>query len=211
MMIYRPNTAWEEVNAGLWWSDNPYEESGPENPSKFMDLDRLKAKPLEQRTFDFIERFWAVADGKIDEIGDVFQDFASREIVISQRVADIIRQFEPDLHDIVQIPRMWSLGSQQRIERPYFFINVHATARTVDMERSKVTQTRVKKTGEEIVTLGTVQPKENVFVYAEASDNRHLWRDDLTLATFMSQALVEALKAASVRGFDFKECTVITH
>lgn len=138
MMIYRPNTAWEEVNAGLWWSENPYEDSGPENPAKFMDLDRFKAEPLEQRTFEFMERYWAVADGKIDEIGDIFQAFDEKNAVISQKVADIIRQFEPDLHDIVQIPRMWSFGSQQRIERPYFFINVHTTARTVDMERSQI-------------------------------------------------------------------------
>ncbi|WP_373280060.1 imm11 family protein [Palleronia salina] len=130
---------------------------------------------------------------------------------MSQRVANIVRQFEPDWHDIVEIPRMWSFGSQQRIERPYFFINVHVTARTVDMERSNITRTRVKKTNNEILSLGSVQPKENVFVYAEASDDRHLWRDDRTLATFMSEDLVQALKAADVRGFDFMECTVITH
>lgn len=210
MMIYRPHTAWEDVNAGLWWSDNPYVDVGPESGYQSMGLATLSAEPLEQRTFDFIEQYWAVARGKIDEIGDVFQDFSSRAIVVSQKVAEIIRQFEPDLHDIVRIPRMWSLGSQQRIERPYFFINVHVTARTVDMKRSKVTRDRVKSTGEEFVKLGTVQPKENVFVFAEASDGRHLWRDDLTLATFMSEDLAQALKAAEVRGLDFKECTVIT-
>lgn len=79
------------------------------------------------------------------------------------------------------------------------------------MERSNITRTRVKKTNNEILSLGSVQPKENVFVYAEASDDRHLWRDDRTLATFMSEDLVQALKAADVRGFDFMECTVITH
>jgi hypothetical protein len=138
MMIFRPNTAWEDVDTGLWWSDNPYEDSGPENPAMFMDLDSFTAKPLEHRTFEFIDRYWAVTSGKIDEVGDIFQSLNGRDGVVSHKVADIIRQFEPDLHDIVQIPRMWSFGSQQRIERPYFFINVHTTARTVDMERSQI-------------------------------------------------------------------------
>jgi len=209
-MIYRPNTAWEDVNAGLWWSDNPYEDHGPSNPSKFMDLDRFNAEPLEQRTLDFIDRYWAVADGRIDEVGDIFQAFDEKNAVISKKVADIIRQFEPDLHDIVPIPRMWSLGSQQRIERPYFFINVHVTVRTVDMERSSIARIVQKNTGRRVIRLRALT-KEACVVIAEASDGRYLWRDDLTLATFMSEQLVVALEAADVRGFDFMECTVITH
>lgn len=53
--------------------------------------------------------------------------------------------------------------------------------------------------------------KEACVVFADAAHGRHLWRDDLTLATFMFEDLVQALKAADVRGFDFEECTVITH
>ncbi|SHJ60008.1 hypothetical protein SAMN04488012_11259 [Palleronia salina] len=56
-MIYRPNTAWEEVNAGLWWSDNPYEDHGPSNPHAKMGLDRLSAEPLTKENFDLIERY----------------------------------------------------------------------------------------------------------------------------------------------------------
>ncbi|SPJ28086.1 imm11 family protein [Falsiruegeria mediterranea] len=212
MMIYRPNTAWEDVNAGLRWSENqnPKEDTGPANPSKYMDLDSFTAKPLEHPTFEFIDRYWVVAGGTIDEVGDIFQAFDEKNAVISQRVADIIRQFEPDLHDIVQIPRMWSFGSQQRIERPCYFINVHATARTVDMGRSQIAQITQKNTGREVIRLRALT-KEACVVLADAAHGRHLWRDDITLATFMSEELVRALKSAEVRGFNFKECTVITH
>lgn len=210
-MIYRPFTDLEGVASGLWWSDNPYEEYGPNNKAVFMDLDRTVAKPLAQDTFDFVARHWAVARGKIEEIGDVFQGFDTYDIVVSEKVAEVIERFEPGMHDLVPIPNAWSLGSQQRIERKLFFLNVHATARTIDMERSWIDWVVRKNDGQRIPFLDTIS-RDGCFVYPDVEEKRCLWRDDIvTHQVFMSGALKEALVAANVRGFDFTECTALLH
>lgn len=209
-MIYRPFTDWEGVEAGLWWSDNPHEDVSPRNPHKKMGLDKWKPAPLTNETVAFIERYWAVARGKIEKTGDVFQDFQGGDIVVSDRVADVIERLEPEQHDLIPIPNVWSLGSQQRVDRQLYFLNVYAEARTVDLEGSQTANEVRGSDGMAVTFLISLTPETSV-VFASAADGRHLWRDDVTKATFMSETMVAALKEADVRGFRFKDCTVISH
>ncbi len=209
-MIYRPFTDYEGVDSGLWWSDNPYEDVSPQNKPASMGLDVTVARPLTQENTDFVSRHWAVASGKLDEIGDVFQDFQSFQIVVSEKVAEVIERFEPGLHDLVPIPNAWSLGSQQRIDKKLYFLNVHATARTVDMERADVTWVVRRSDGKKIPVLSAISTKKSV-VYPNAEEGRHLRRDDITLAAFMSGALVAAMQDAQVLGFNFRPCTPVLH
>ena len=207
-MIYRPFTDYETVNTGLWWSDNPNDDFGPNNPSKEMGLDVSLAGPLTRETHEFINRYWAVLSGKDEEVGDVFQSFGNRDIVVSERTAKIILELETNLHELVSIPNVWSFGSQQRVENKLYFLNVYTVTRTVDLEKSD-TFSDVRRTNGKPFTLLDSLTKETCVLYADAAHGRHLWRDNVTLATFMSDTLVDRLKDAGIKGFVFEECTVI--
>lgn len=97
-MIYRPFTDYEGVVAGLWWSNNPFEEYGASNKPAQMNLDKTSISPLTKETRDFIAKFWAVARGRLEEIGDVFQDFL-RAILLSAS----------------ELPRSWNALNQMRM------------------------------------------------------------------------------------------------
>ncbi|SLN67521.1 hypothetical protein ROA7450_03612 [Roseovarius albus] len=209
-MIYRPFVERERFDTGLWWSDNPYEEVSQANPRQTMNLDILLADPLTEKNKAFVARHWAVVSGEIDRLGDAFQGFDTRDIVVGGNVAQAIDKLEPGVHDLIPIPNVWSLGSQQRVERKFYFLNIYATTRTVIMEKSDTSGGIRKTDGKRWKSLSAIAP-ECCHVLAEAADGRHLWRDDLTRAVFMSDTLVRALNEAGVRGFEYMETTVITH
>lgn len=206
-MIYRPMTDDEAIASGLWWSSNPYEDVSPSNPHAKMDLDWFSVTPLSEKNKEIVSDNWAVARGKLERLGDVFQSFSSYDVVVSERVHDAIQSLEPRKHDLVPIPRMWSLGSQKPVTAKYFFLNVYETVRTVDLEKSDLFKDETKKGGIKFTRLDSMTP-ESCWVYESASVGRHLWRDDVTLAAFMSDTLVDRLKEVGVRGFRFMECSI---
>jgi len=209
-MIYRPFVEHEAVKTGLWWSENPYEGVSPRNPHAKMGLDLIEIESLTEDNKAFVQKYWAVARGKLKDIGDVFQDFDTRDIVVSERIAEVIERLEPGEHDLVKIPNLWSLGSQERVAQTYYFLNVYAKARTVDLESSKVSWVVRKNDGKNIPFL-TARTTEKSVAYESAGDDRHLWRDDVTRAVFMSEELVQALRDLNVRGFRFLPCTFAKH
>ncbi|MCI5098322.1 MAG: hypothetical protein MRY77_18570 [Rhodobacteraceae bacterium] len=208
-MLYRPTIAdhYGDVETGLWWSDTPELKIGPDNEMAFMDLDSIENHPLTEEQRDFPNRHWAVARGKPEELGDFYQGFRTRDVVVSQRVADVIEELEPGMHDIIPIPNMWSFRGKVRIERPFCFLNVHASARTVDLERSKVRHSYRRPNGPKFVSLNSIS-EGTCTVLPGAGEGLHLWRDDPTRQAFMSQTLVNRLRDMSVLGCGFLECVM---
>ena len=208
-MLFRPRIAnhYGDVETGLWWSDTPELDIGPDNEMAFMDLDLIENHPLTDAQRDFPSRHWAVTRGKPENLGDFFQGFDTRDVVISQRVADVIEELEPGVHDIIPIPNMWSFSGKVRVERPFCFLNVHAAARTVDLERSDVEHSYRRPDGPKFVYLNSVL-NDDCTVLPGAGAGLHLWRDEPTLQTFMSQTLVDRLRDMSVLGVNFLECVM---
>jgi hypothetical protein len=208
-MLYRPDIGnfQDGVETGLWWSDTPELDICPDNEIAFMGLDMIESQPLTEAQRDFPNRHWAVAQGKPESLGDFFQGFRTRDVVVSQRVADVIEALEPGVHDIIPIPNMWSFSGKVRVERPFCFLNVHATERTVDLERSRIVQSYRRPDGPKFVYLNSIS-EATCTVLPGAGAGLHLWRDEPTLQTFMSQTLVDKLRDMSVLGCEFLECVM---
>lgn len=208
-MLYRPTIANHrgDVETGLWWSDTPELEIGKGSKVAYMGLDSIENHPLTEEQRDFPNRHWAVARGKPEELGDFYQGFDTRDVVVSQRVADVIEELEPGVHDIIPIPNMWSFSGKVRVERPFCFLNVHASARTVDLERSRIVHSYRRPDGPKFVYLNSIS-EGTCTVLPGAGAGLHLWRDEPTLQTFMSQTLVDQLRDMSVLGCGFLECVM---
>lgn len=76
------------------------------------------------------------------------------------------------------------------------------------MEKSQIDWIVRKADGRKIAFLDSISA-ENSIIYEDSEGGRHLWRDDITRETFMSETLVEALRGANVSGFDFLKCTAV--
>lgn len=208
-MIWRPSENLSgKFSAGLWWSTDPTETPGKRSNLTFMGIDKLNPSPLNAENINFIETNWAVARETLAKLPDCFQSFNSFNQVISSEMADVINELEPGIHDIIPIKKTWSFGSQSRIHRAYCYINVHRTARTINLEKSNVDRDTRNSDGLEFSILTSLTP-ETCIVDERAAVGRHLWRDDVVKSqAFMSEHLKEKLQEAGCLGMEFTACTV---
>lgn len=208
-MIWIPQqTPSEEIRTGLWWSSIPDRPVEPGGHITFMEFDKLqKPVPLPNHLHQFVKDYWAVTRAVWDDTPDCFQSFTSFDIVVSAEIATVIEKLEPGLHDIIEIPRMWSLSSGREITRKFCFLHVYQTAKTIDLERSNAFKRIRPSTKQEYYYLQAMTPEDCV-VLPGPTKTRHLWRDEIIPSeAFMSDRLKSEIEKLGVRGFKFLATT----
>jgi hypothetical protein len=172
--------------------------------SMFTYEESMMHMPLRPQDYDFIDNHWALAREEIDRIPDCFQGFPFREQVMSQEMADVIEQLEPNTHDFAPIPRIWSRLSNARVERKYVFANVHVVLPGLDREKSDFVE-RTSAKGRKFLAISASEKSESYVIDTAKVAGHHLWRDATqSRHTFASDELKTRLEAVGCRGMQFK-------
>lgn len=134
----------------------------------------------------------------------------NRLTIMSDALRHAIETIEPDRHQFIDIPQVFSRTSKADVPGKWCVAHVYQEARTVDLERSKLNVTVLKHLdNKEILSLFATTAGNRV-VYETAADGRHLWRDDITKDIFCDQEFKDKISEYFPdSGIAFLPCTVL--
>lgn len=191
-MIYQPTTdCSRDWPSGNWRKDTPDGKLWYFRPNPIIQ-GRLESDIVKQ----FSENWYSstVHQDDLPNALEAFHGSLSNPAVFKKEFADLVEELDPGKHQIIEIANHWSKSDQVEIPGDYYLVNVYQTARTVDLEHTKLNRFVQRGTGINIVMLDSLTP-ETCTVYKSASEGRHLWRDDQAGAVFCSQEFRDRAKA----------------
>lgn len=124
--------------------------------------------------------------------------------IITDRVRQILEDFDPGVHQIIPIEAVYKDGSKP--DAPYFIMNVTMHLDAVNEELSSV---RMEKQFSGVISRDrmVMEPmtSHDLVLKKEAIQGHHLWRQNryLYLPLFMSNEMHAEFKAQKIKGYKF--------
>ncbi|WP_066584766.1 imm11 family protein [Sphingomonas pruni] len=124
---------------------------------------------------------------------------------VSEIVRDLIEEFEPDVHQFVEIPV--TLKSGEPAPHRYSALNIlNIVDNYVDFDRTELASKDYPGMGRKLLPVSAFE-KRPIYVDKKAIGRRHLWRSpEISFAITVSDALCTRMQAAKVFGYNFINC-----
>lgn len=124
---------------------------------------------------------------------------------VSEIVRDLIEEFEPGIHQFVEIPV--TLKSGEPTPHRYSALNIlNIVDSYVDFERTALPNKDYAALGRKLLPVSPFE-KRPIYVRKQAIGQRHLWRSpEMFFSITVSDALCARMRAAKVFGYNFIRC-----
>lgn len=207
MTIYRLRPDYKGSSCFFSWHQKPDGCTAPDFLREHkLSLDPMSPRPLVTQDRAFLASHVACAHMPASGIGDAIGQFDLGEMIVSARVADIVKAVDPDMQDLVHLPAVWSAPDGVRLPSCWYFLNVYRSLPTVALEQSKVGY-GMRGAGDVPFSILTSPSDAGCVVYPVGDKGLHLWRDTATHALFVSEVMAEALMELDLVGVRLSPCT----
>ena len=124
---------------------------------------------------------------------------------VSQIVRDLIEEFEPGVHQFVEVPV--TLKSGDPTPHRYSALNIlNIVDNYVDFEKTELPNKDYGGVGRKLLPVSAFE-KRPIYVRKQAIGQRHLWRSpEMSFSMAVSDALCARMQAAKVFGYNFIRC-----
>jgi hypothetical protein len=124
---------------------------------------------------------------------------------VSLIVRDLIEEFEPGVHQFVEVPV--TLKSGEPAPHRYSALNIlNIVDDYVDFDRTELPNKDYAGWGRKLLPVSPFE-KRPIYVRKQAIGQRHLWRSpEMSFSMTVSDALCARLQAAKVFGHNFIKC-----
>ena len=142
---YLPKVHPEEYATGYYFTNFPGKKPSPKFPTVDVDPNRFDLAKIGREREENMCSSWAVLSGVSAKNAEMLTSIWQRETIVSEKIFEVVSKLEPNQHEFLKLPKVWSDITMSPTEETYYLMHVGNVERSVDLDRSNVWFTQEKK------------------------------------------------------------------